>query len=1081
MTKYRIRLSNGRVIGPFEKSQLFELKAKGHIKGGEEAQVFPTGNWGPIEHAEFWAELFDDNKTKVPQKETAPKEDTFIIDLTKLRNQKQEKEIEELDHGTLAPVEQLTETVRMAPSESKRTLEELEDKKPESKPEPAPVKEPTQVTVSETGFELDSPTLDDEIHEKENESYNKTIINPVAQQEIDRMRRAQKQAEDQKAAEEAERLKEEEDAKKLALIIAQDTAPVSSDDSTQMVRLDKTGLMDEAYEQELEIEEELKAVQKKRAKEEKEAREAEGSEEDDEEEEAAASKAKKKKLIIIAAALAIAYVVLFPEEKPKKPPFQNIEPKIVFPIPFDQADPQKGKVEFNRAIQLFNQGTYPALVKAGLSFKASYENDLDNLTSLNYLVRTYAEELKYSSDKTGDAQTLFNIIQTKRSLLMQDPNGVIGLNLFYVAINKNDAAVDVIQKYLKLSPKNVTQDLFAVYLMSLIRQGKLDLAKQFYTALTKAPDKNRYTYAAMIDYLLLNQEREEAMTLLDEAIKKNPKNVYFLLEKAQLLITQRKVKEVIPLIKKSDALNLEYNNINRAKYLELKGLVYAIEGKQKEATGYLGQSLKLQDSEELRMTLADLQESEEGNTETDKLIRESKAYKLLLVAKDFYDKHNYELAMSTAAKASDASPGHIPSDLFLAKVQLRLGLAKQALDTLHSLANKYPDDKSINLAYVDALVDSYKFNEAKNRIQIISASEYRDTWEYASVNAKLHMKMGDPLQAMMWLKNSINMNPLNDEDIFLMAKILQKKGNFDSARIMINKCIELDPINPDYRIAYAQLIYETQDDQAAIGYLLSLQEEFGENPKIMSEIAIFYFRAGKVKDYQEVRAKLEKLHSSDKSLYEFLIKAAMMDERYAEVPGLVEKLLAIEPGDLESMMTAGKVLFEDKKFVEAAKWFKRVQDKLPTYPQVLFYVAKIDMEANDLDGAMKKIQDDMKENGETDADLVFMAQIHAKKEEYVEAENLFKRAQKLNPRSYDAIVGLADLSTKRNNDDLALDLYKRAMKLKQDEADVHRKIGDVYRKLGQGSLAIESYKMYLEMEPEAPEKANLEAYINLMK
>jgi import receptor subunit TOM70 len=207
----------------------------------------------------------------------------------------------------------------------------------------------------------------------------------------------------------------------------------------------------------------------------------------------------------------------------------------------------------------------------------------------------------------------------------------------------------------------------------------------------------------------------------------------------------------------------------------------------------------------------------------------------------------------------------------------------------------------------------------------------------------------------------------------------------------------------------------------------------------------------------------------------------MMDERYEEVPGLEEKLLAIEPGDLSAMMTAGKVLFEDKKFIEAAKWFKRVQEKLPTYPQVLFYIAKIDMEANDLDGAMKKIQDDMKENGESDADLVFMAQIHAKKEEYVEAENLFKRAQKLNPRSYDAIVGLADLSTKRNNDDLALDLYKRAMKLKQDEAVVHRKIGDVYRKLGQGSLAIESYKMYLEMEPEAPEKANLEAYINLMK
>ena len=112
---------------------------------------------------------------------------------------------------------------------------------------------------------------------------------------------------------------------------------------------------------------------------------------------------------------------------------------------------------------------------------------------------------------------------------------------------------------------------------------------------------------------------------------------------------------------------------------------------------------------------------------------------------------------------------------------------------------------------------------------------------------------------------------------------------------------------------------------------------------------------------------------------------------------------------------------------------------------------------------------------------MFKAQIYDRKGELVEAENYYKRAQKLNPKSYEAIVGLADLSTKRNNHDLALDLYKRAMKLKSDEAIVHKKIGDVYRQLGQGTLAIESYKLYLEMEPESPHKSNLEAYINLMK
>jgi tetratricopeptide (TPR) repeat protein len=341
--------------------------------------------------------------------------------------------------------------------------------------------------------------------------------------------------------------------------------------------------------------------------------------------------------------------------------------------------------------------------------------------------------------------------------------------------------------------------------------------------------------------------------------------------------------------------------------------------------------------------------------------------------------------------------------------------------------------------------------------------------------------MGDSLHAISWFKNSITLNPLNDHDIYLLSEILIKKANFDAAMSLLNKAIELDPVNPDYRIAYSKIIYEKQDDQAAVGYLLDISGEFGENAKVLSEIAIFYYRAGKVKDFLAYKDKIEKLPYRDKALYEFMIRAALLDERYQEVPGLVEKLLEVEPGDLESMMTAGKVMFETGKLVEAAKWFKRVQQKLDTYPKVQYYIAKIKYLSNDLDGALAEVKKDLKDNGENDADLSLLAQIYLDKGEIVEAENTFKKAQKINPRSYEALMGLADISTKRNNFDLALDLYKKAMNEKMDEPLIHKKVGDVYRLLGQGALAIESYKLYLDMNPEASDKNQIQAYMNLMQ
>ena len=1048
-------------------NQLLELKSKGHIQGNEEAQVFPTGDWSPITGFDFYKDLMDENKTIVsPQKSSH--EETFVIDLTKIRNQKNEKEIEKIDITHHNTVQELTETVYIGPKSTTKV-----EKTPEPKVE---AKIELELDDHDSDKALGLLELDEtEIEEKQDISDDKTALNPVAQQDIERLKRQKKQLEEQlKAEAEAEAIKEAERKK-----AAEAKRLMDADESTQMIRLDKVkgSLIEDAEEEERRIEKEAKAIKKKKREEEAEA-------EDDSEDVAAEAKKKKNiRLIVILAILALGYAFLFPsEDKPQKPPFVHQEPVMEFPIPFDKADSKRSKIEFDKAAALFAAGDYLSLIKAGILLKSSYENNIESQEALNLLTRDYAEQLRYSRlDKQANAQIVFNLIQSKRPYLAKDPNGVIGLNLFYMTINKPEAAADVVSKYLKLYPQNVTQDLFAVYLRTLMKIGKIDLARQFLTPLEKAPQKNRYTYDALIEFSNLNGESEKALEYVDDAIKNFPKLVGFYLLKADMMIKLKKYPEAEAMLAKADELNLENNEINRAKFLELKGLLIAYKGDPKTATDYFKKSLSIEDSMDLRMRLAELSASDDPKDETAKLIFESKALKLLNQSKDFFSKRSYQLALSYAAKAADVYPGYIPTELNLAKMQLKMGLAKQALKTLEALYKKYPDDRSINLALVDAYIDTYKFNDAKNLIGRMSATDLKGTYEFASVNGRLYIRMGDPLQAISWLRNSININPLNDTDIYLLAELLIKRANFDPAKSLLNKCMELDPINPDYRIAYSKIIYEQQDDQAAIGYLLGLMNEFGENPKVLSEIAIMYYRAGKVKDFMAFKEKLEKMPVKDKSLYEFLIRAALLDERYVEIPGLVEQLIAIEPGETEAMMTAGRVLFESGKLVEAAMWFKRIQERLDTYPKVRYYSAKIKYLSRSFDEALAEVEEDLKSNGDNDADLTLMAQIWTEKGDLVQAENLYKRSQKINPKNYESLMGLADISTKRNNFDLALDLYKKAMTLKGDEALIHKKIGDVYRLLGQGALAVESYKLYLEMNPEAADKNQIQSYINLMQ
>ncbi len=1082
MTKYRIRLKNGRVIGPFDLDQIHDLKLKGHIHGNEEAQVFPLGEWRSMSTFEFHAKLMSEqsNTTQVKDEDS-----TFVIDLSQIRQKKNEKEIEKISVDAHGPAELLTETIQLTPSK----VSEIEKLK--STPSSA-TKGNTAITISQSiEFPMETP--------KQVETEDKTLINPVAQEEIRKMRKLQEKAE-KLAKEKEESLKQEMVSYKEK---SRTMVPVvSSEDSTQMIQIDnKTELLSLAVLEEESIDKEVQEYLEKRKLEEGEdEEESEDFKESENESEDEQKKKKRKKIILLVAALALLYVFLFPDENQnEKPPFRHINPQVVFAVPFDKKDKRKSEELYAKGAESYIKGTYPHLINAGGYFRQSVENDFENIQAYSMMVRSYGEQLKFSKKKLDDALTLFKIIQVKKQFLIHYPDGAVGMNLFYMAINKPEAAADTIKKYLRLYPKKVTQDLFAAYLSSLIKLGRVDEAKTFYTALEKQKDKSRFALEALIEYLKLNQEYEQANKLVSEGIKRFPTTSIFYLLKCDLLLREKKLEDIPGLLAVVEAKNIEYNDIYRAKFFEVSGLYWALKGNAKRATQFLVMSLNIVDSTDLRMKLADLEQTGTSKT-TDAIIGQSKAMKILTEAKDFYEKRNYSLAMSAAARAVDAYQGHIPSELFLAKMQMKLGLAFDSIKTLEKLAQKYPGNKEVNLALVEAYIESYKFNEAKSKISVLAGTEIRNSWEYASINARLYQKMGDILKAIAWYKSSINANSLNDNDIYQLAEIFLRRKNFDQARTMLNNAMELDPIKPEYRISYARLLYEQEDDQAAIGYLLGLQNDFGENPKILGEIATLYFKSGKIKDFEDYKAKLEKLPTKDKALYEFLIKSAVMDERFDEVPVLVEELLKIEPGDLEAMMTAGKVLFENDKYSDAALWFKRLSQRMPTYPKVQYYIARIKFIAGEVDdprdddgkplrdefgevrkGAMSLAKEDIKENGESDLALNFLADIYAKKEDFIQAENHYKKAQKLNPRSYEALIGLADLSTRRNNFDLALDLYKKAMKERGEEPILHRKIGDVYRLLGQGTLAIESYKMYLEMEPEAKDKAKIESYINLMQ
>ncbi|GAF93118.1 unnamed protein product, partial [marine sediment metagenome] len=64
--KYRVKLVSGRVIGPFILGQLEGLFEKKRIKGDEECQLFPDGDWRPIKEYSELSKFYEDLEKKDP-------------------------------------------------------------------------------------------------------------------------------------------------------------------------------------------------------------------------------------------------------------------------------------------------------------------------------------------------------------------------------------------------------------------------------------------------------------------------------------------------------------------------------------------------------------------------------------------------------------------------------------------------------------------------------------------------------------------------------------------------------------------------------------------------------------------------------------------------------------------------------------------------------------------------------------------------------------------------------------------------------------------------------------------------------
>lgn len=1087
MKKYRFKLSNQRVIGPFKIEEVAELFEKQHLNGQEQCQHFPIGDWKPIELFKEFQEFRKQTEVENENSKVTEKSRLTSKTIKDLKNEDHLEESELEDTGSSEPFAEFKFNNKQI--DLGINYEDLE-------------------TNYKQNIVKDKDT---EIRRKVLEDLDKTIIKKVDKDEIDKVdvTRLREQIEIQEIedilVQNKETLEEENHIVKLNLDDEQgpNEKRVLTTDATQVLSITRIlpSINSQLSHSEQELELKQKLDDKNELKRLRKVHEAilieqaidEGHDEDEIEivEEknnkkgnvslSIAIKDKKKKGLSLAAALAflaVFYFVFFDEEQVKVDP-TPLYVEVSFPTLSKVENGSEANTSLVNARKLYATGTYANKALATGLYLQSLHHKYSGNEALGEIILTYAEIMDNAKNQYEAANTIFKYIQTVESKLLSDITIVTGTALFYSKIKKYDTGVYVVENFLR-SRKERTPKLEAYYMNLLMNAGQLSKAKNVFDKLMIAPQKSFEVYRELAGFEIFNENFPAARSILEEGLKFYPQSVSLLINYAEILFKEESYQKLEEVLKQVEALNSERSPKYASDFYKLMGYVSAYNKMNELAITLFKKSLSLFENDDLRSTLASLEIS--GSEGAQNLILESKIVDALKKAKDQYAQGNLNTAYQFTSEALMANPNNIPVGLFSAELNIHRGIFRSAISTLTRLTSLYPKNNSIKKMLIETYIKSYRFHDAELLLSELGQTHYEQTPDFAILMGSLMEAKKNNNLALRWYERALRRNPLDDETMYKMSKILVRAKKFKETRSILSKAIMLDPKNSMYHALYAEILFEQDGEDTAIGYLRDiLSEQNPDDPILISQITKYYFKTGQLKEFERYYQRMKDMPKKSGLIYEVLINNAELEGRFDDYIKYLIEYLKLNPGDLQRRMSLAKAYYDKKEFNKAIVELSDVKDLLESYPEVNYELAKVYISIGDIDKATLAAKKELELNPELSSSHYIMGQIHYLKNEYRDAVLMFEKSISIDPRNTLPLIAMAEIRIKQNYGTEAIDLLNRALKQDLSNSKVHKLLGDAYRAAGQRTLAAEKYEDYLKMEPAAPDRDYINALIRNLR
>ncbi|MCC6138084.1 MAG: tetratricopeptide repeat protein, partial [Bdellovibrionaceae bacterium] len=299
--------------------------------------------------------------------------------------------------------------------------------------------------------------------------------------------------------------------------------------------------------------------------------------------------------------------------------------------------------------------------------------------------------------------------------------------------------------------------------------------------------------------------------------------------------------------------------------------------------------------------------------------------------------------------------------------------------------------------------------------------------------------------------------------------------DYDKAHSYITRAIEVDPHTPDNHTIYAKVLVGRAGAGDAISYLNQRIEEAPDVIAYRKALAEVFISE---QNWNGARAILENLIVAKKQDKASILNLGNVYKEEGYVNKALEMYLmaaSLDPLDPTPLFHAGVLYLGAGNPQSAMLQFERVRRINKSFPRVYFYLGKTAVELKDFKKGLEMAELEKNVNPNIADPYILSAEIYYRQEQYTNCAHEYQKAIARRPQGADIYINMARCYRLSGALDSAVQMLDQAAQRESGNPEIYKELGQSYHMQGLIGNARTAYDKYLQLSPNAPDRAEIES------